>query len=78
MLDTHCGAIQCNFNNFLKYSVKVVNVPRTRKKIFWANIANEWLPIQTYGDAYFAISLIRECQSKFHNVKLLDTVHSAC
>ena len=63
------------YSGILAYLVKVVALTTPTHV---ANIANEWLPIQTYGDAYFAISLIRKCQSKFHNVKLLDTVHSAC
>ena len=68
MLDAHCGPLQWN----LAYLVKIVTLTTPTHV---ANIVNEWLPIQTYGDAYFAISLIRKCQSKFHNVKLLDTVY---
>ena len=56
-------------SGILAYLVKVITLTMPTHV---ANIANEWLPIQTYGDAYFAISL------KFHNVKLLDIVHSAC
>ena len=62
-------AIQYNFSIFGKG--RHVDHAHSRNE-------HEWLPIQTYGNVYFAISLIRKCQSKFHNVKLLDMVHSAC
>ena len=53
------------YSGILAYLVKVVTLTTPTHV---ANIANEWLPIQTYGDAYFAIFLIKKCQSKFHEI----------
>ena len=56
------------YSGIIAYLVKVVTLTTPTHV---ANIANEWLSIHTYyGDAYFAISLIRKCQSKFHHVKI--------
>ena len=45
--------------------------------IAWAeNIANVWLPIQTYGKT--SKCLIQRCESTIPTIKLLVLIHSAC
>ena len=60
---------------FPKYSVKVVNVPRTRKKFLWANIANAWLPMPEQRELYLHTET--ENQNFVFNIFLVLT-HSAC
>ena len=53
--------------------------PRPLRSAWVENIANAWLPIQTYmGILQRAVTLILMCELKFHPVKPVTLTHSAC
>ena len=80
----HSRAIQCKQAAYTSILTKVGNGrhvyvrvwPRPSRSAWAENIANEWLPIQTYGGR--AVTLILRCESKFPAVKSLVLTHSAC
>ena len=82
----HSRAIQCKQAAYTSILIKVgngrhVNVrawPRPSRSAWAENIANAWLPIQTYGVTSKGRNLILRRKSKFPGIKSLVSTHSAC
>ena len=53
-------------------------IPRFSRSAWAENIANAWLPIQTWEKLQRAVTSFLRCESKFFQVKSLVSTHSVC